>query len=99
MARRLHPTPALGAYPRGEAGTSWLASLDPAGERRRFGAPFGLRWPSGAGRCVVAIRGLQYHHGRLEIWAGCGVVPQSRYEDEWQEVLDKIQSVRAMWQV
>jgi menaquinone-specific isochorismate synthase len=99
VARRLHPTPALGAYPRGESGASWLASLDPHGERRRFGAPFGLRWPSGAGRCVVAIRGLQYHDGRLEIWAGCGVVPQSRYQDEWQEVLDKIQAVRALWQV
>jgi menaquinone-specific isochorismate synthase len=99
VARRLHPTPALGAYPRGEVGASWLASLDPRGERRRFGAPFGLRWPSGRGRCVVAIRGLQYHDGRVEIWAGCGVVPQSRYQDEWQEVLDKIQAVRALWQV
>jgi isochorismate synthase EntC len=99
VARRLHPTPALGAYPRGEVGASWLESLDPRGERRRFGAPFGLRWPSGRGRCVVAIRGLQYHDGRLEIWAGCGVVPRSRYEDEWQEVLDKIQAVRALWQV
>jgi isochorismate synthase EntC len=47
----------------------------------------------------VAIRGLQYHDGRVEIWAGCGVVPQSRYQDEWQEVLDKIQAVRALWQV
>jgi menaquinone-specific isochorismate synthase len=99
VARRLHPTPALGAYPRGDVGSSWLESLDPLGERCRFGAPFGLRWPSGAGRCVVAIRGLQYHDGRLEIWAGCGVVPQSRYEDEWQEVLDKIQAVRTLWQV
>lgn len=99
VARHLHPTPALGVYPRGAAGSAWLAGLDPRGERRRFGAPFGLRWPSGAGRCVVAIRSLQYRDGRLEIWAGCGVVAQSRYEDEWQEVLDKIQAVRALWSV
>jgi menaquinone-specific isochorismate synthase len=98
-ARRLHPTPALGVYPRGEVGSAWLSAIDPNGERGRFGAPFGLRWPSGAGRAVVAIRGLQYRAGRLEIWAGCGVVPQSRYEDEWQEVLDKIQAVRTMWDV
>jgi menaquinone-specific isochorismate synthase len=98
-ARRLHPTPALGVYPRGEAGAAWLAGIDPRGERRRFGAPFGLRWPSGAGRCVVAIRGLQYHDGRLEIWAGCGVVSGSRYEDEWREVLDKMQAVRTLWRV
>ena len=47
----------------------------------------------------MAIRNLQYEDGQLEIWAGCGVVPQSRYEDEWQEVLDKIQAVRALWGV
>ena len=99
VARRLHPTPALGVYPRNQDGVAWLASLDPAGERRRFGAPFGLRWPTGSGRAVVAIRNLQYREGQLEIWAGCGVVCESVYEDEWQEVLDKMQAVRALWGV
>ncbi len=99
VARRLHPTPALGVYPRCAEGAAWLAGIDPRGERRRFGAPFGLRWPSGAGRCLVAIRNLQYRDGRLEIWAGCGVVSRSRYADEWQEVLDKMQAVRALWGV
>jgi menaquinone-specific isochorismate synthase len=99
VARRLHPTPALGVYPRGPAGTEWLASIDPRGDRKRFGAPFGVRWAAGAGRCLVAIRSLQYRAGRFEIWAGCGVVPQSRYDAEWQEVLDKLQAVRALWGV
>lgn len=99
VACRLHPTPALGVYPRNAEGAAWLAGLDADGGRRRFGAPFGLRWPSGSGRAVVAIRNLQYQHGQLEIWAGCGVVAQSRYADEWQEVLDKMQAVRALWGV
>ena len=99
VARRLHPTPALGVYPRCEEGADWLAGIDPHGDRKRFGAPFGLRWPSGEGRCLVAIRNLQYCDGRLEIWAGCGVVPQSRYDEEWQEVLDKMHAVRALWDV
>lgn len=99
VARRLHPTPALGVYPRCQEGTDWLAGIDPHGDRKRFGAPFGLRWPSGDGRCLVAIRNLQYRDGRLEIWAGCGVVPQSRYDEEWQEVLDKMHAVRALWGV
>jgi menaquinone-specific isochorismate synthase len=99
VARRLHPTPALGVYPRSRGGADWLAGIDPHGDRKRFGAPFGLRWPSGAGRCLVAIRSLQYRDGRLEIWAGCGVVPQSRYDLEWQEVLDKMHAVRALWGV
>ncbi len=99
VARRLHPTPALGVYPRSREGADWLAGIDPHGDRKRFGAPFGLRWPSGDGRCLVAIRNLQYRDGRLEIWAGCGVVPQSRYDEEWQEVLDKMHAVRALWGV
>lgn len=99
LVRALHPTPALGVYPRGAAGTAWLASIDPDEARRRFGAPFGIRWPSGAGRVAVAIRNLQYHDGHVEIWAGCGVVPESRYDAEWQELLDKIQAVRTMWNV
>ena len=99
VARRLHPTPALGVYPRSLEGADWLAGIDPHGDRKRFGAPFGLRWPSGDGRCLVAIRSLQYCDGRLEIWAGCGVVPQSRYDQEWQEVLDKMHAVRALWGV
>ena len=99
VARRLHPTPALGVYPRCQVGADWLAGIDPHGDRMRFGAPFGLRWPSGEGRCLVAIRNLQYRSGRLEIWAGCGVVPQSRYDEEWQEVLDKMHAVRALWGV
>jgi menaquinone-specific isochorismate synthase len=99
VARRLHPTPALGVYPRNAVGASWLTSIDPGRDRQRFGAPFGLRWPSGAGRALVAIRNVQYAGGRLEIWAGCGVVAMSRYEDEWQEVLQKMQAVRALWAV
>jgi len=99
VARRLHPTPALGVYPRGAIGDAWLAAIDPTGDRKRFGAPFGLRLPSGGGRCLVAIRSLQYAAGRLEIWAGCGVVPLSRYADEWKEVLEKLQAVRTLWGV
>lgn len=99
VARRLHPTPALGVSPRSALGRAWLAAIDPGGERNRFGAPFGLRWPSGGGRVLVAIRNLQYARGRLEIWAGCGVVAMSRYDDEWREVLEKMDAVRALWGV
>ncbi len=97
LVRALHPTPALGVSPRGAAGDAWLRGIDPGGERRRFGAPFGIRWPSGDGRAAVVIRGLQYFEGHLEIWAGCGVVASSDYAAEWAEALDKLESVRTLW--
>ena len=97
IARHLHPTAALGSYPRGAAGSRWLEEIDPLGERGSFGAPFGFRYPDGTGRCLVAIRGIRYLGGRLEIWAGCGVVPSSRYDDEWREACDKIRAVRSLW--
>lgn len=99
LLRALHPTPALGVSPRGDAGRAWLHALDPEGERRRFGAPFGIRWPSGEGRAAVAIRNLQYLDGWVEIWAGAGVVKASEYDVEWNEVLDKMQAVRTLWGV
>ncbi len=47
--KALHPTPALGAYPK-EAGLHWLQVQDaqaPADQKRdRFGAPFGVIWPT-----------------------------------------------------
>ncbi len=77
VARRLHPTPALGVYPRGCEGQAWLASIDPLGERKRFGAPFGLRWPTGLGRAVVAIRNLQDKDGQLEIGLAAASFPRA----------------------
>jgi menaquinone-specific isochorismate synthase len=55
----LHPTPALGGEPRGAA-WQWLKGLQKYGERRRFGAPFGVITEDGFMRCLVAIRGIQW---------------------------------------
>ncbi len=99
LVRALHPTPALGVAPRGAAGTAWLRSIDSAGDRRRFGAPFGIRWPSGEGRAVVAIRNVQCSNGSLEIWAGAGVVSASEAGTEWREILDKMEAVRTLWRL
>lgn len=99
LVRALHPTPALGAAPRGAEAAAWLRGIDPAGDRRRFGAPFGIRWPGGEGRAAVAIRSLQCSGGHVEIWAGCGVVAASEDEAEWSEILQKMEAVRSLWGV
>ncbi len=96
LARQLHPTPALGAYPR-EEGMKWLASYQEKTERYRFGAPLGARWETGESRCVVAIRNLQWNSAQVFIGAGCGIISQSQLDREWRELQGKIHSVKKMF--
>lgn len=81
----LHPTAALGVYPRS---FPWqrLAQLPEAPHRGRFGAPFGVRTADGRFVCVVAIRGIQWDRSGTRLGTGVGLVPDSRFEDEWQEI-------------
>ncbi|MDJ0762545.1 MAG: chorismate-binding protein [Myxococcota bacterium] len=93
LIRALHPTPALGASPRGSA-DELLRELDAHAPRGRFGAPFALRNPDDDGVCVVAIRNVQWRFDTLQLAAGCGIVPASRFDDEWQELLEKQSTIR-----
>ncbi len=58
IVRRLHPTAALGVWPRTEAGERWLREADRGVKRRTFGAPFGVEWEDHRGLALVAIRNL-----------------------------------------
>jgi len=90
----LHPTPAIGAWPR-EAGWKWLRSQANAESRIRFGAPFGMMPPgSPCGRCLVAIRNLQWREGEAWLMAGSGIVSASQLDREWAELHSKLDSVQ-----
>ena len=95
LARDLHPTPALGLAPR-TVDFHWLKNLDGHMDRARFGAPFGVRWADGSGRCLVAIRNVQWVKGKTFLGVGCGVVPESQPSREWQELLNKQLAVKTM---
>jgi menaquinone-specific isochorismate synthase len=96
LVQRLHPTPALGAFPQQE-GRSFLLEQEKKVPRARFGAPFGLL-QEGESQCVVAIRNLQWTQKGVFLMAGCGITEESRLESEWEEVLVKMASVRAYFQ-
>lgn len=81
---RLHPTAALGGWPRQPA-VEWLQRQPFHVNRRRFGAPFGWQ-RAGAMTCVVAIRCLQWWGARALLSAGCGVVVGSEALKEWREL-------------
>lgn len=82
LIHRLHPTAALGGWPRAEA----LNFLREKGEPRgRFGAPFGfIRGEQML--AVVAIRSLQWQKNRAQVFSGAGVVSGSVAEREWREL-------------
>jgi len=90
----LHPTPALGAFPKAE-GLRWLESYSQGLDRWRFGAPFGAIDRSGQTQCWVAIRNLMWKEAGLSLGAGCGVIPASELNREWKELQAKIQSVKS----
>ncbi len=92
LVRALHPTPALGAYPRRE-GFSWLSQYEKQIPRKRYGAPAGIIKNDSA-KCFVGIRNVQWDETGMQIGAGCGVIAESNAKDEWNEILMKLQAIK-----
>lgn len=96
LVRRLHPTPALGACPRGEGALRKLVEY-----RRRlnvpedFGAPFGL-FHEGTFRALVAIRNVSWNGRDVYLPSGVGLVEGSRFDREWRELALKRNSVKSL---
>lgn len=92
----LHPTPALGTYPR-DAGDQWLIHWQSKIDRKRFGAPVGfVTEKAQEAGCYVGIRNIQWDKEGLAIGAGCGVVKDSRAEKEWEEAALKFLAIKKM---
>ncbi len=92
LVSALHPTPALGAYPK-EEGQEWLKGYNRLEPRGRYGAPAGVYSKErDQTTLVVAIRGVQWdkEHSRLGI--GAGVISESRFDSEWEELLRKMRA-------
>src|SRR2546427_378247 len=96
MVRRLHPTAALGVWPRTEAGERWLREADRGVRRRTFGAPFGLEREDHRGLAVVAIRNVQWLGDAMRIGSGAGLLAESRLEREFDELREKREQVNAL---
>jgi menaquinone-specific isochorismate synthase len=95
IVKALHPTPALGAFPR-IPGMQWLKSYQRYIQRERFGAPAGFLTHEGSAACYVAIRNVQWNQARMYIGAGCGIVPASQCESEWAEINLKLKATKDM---
>lgn len=91
----LHPTAALGLFPRSAESLKTFSVLGLQQERGQFGAPFGYIGLHD-GFMLVGIRNILWDKNRIELFAGCGVTAESQIEAEWNEVLDKQESVKKM---
>lgn len=93
----LHPTPALGAYPR-NSGVEWLKQYQHKIERKFYGAPVGIIDPNNhLYQFCVAIRNVQWNLSEMKIGAGCGIVEGSDFDREWLEIDLKIRSIKEVF--
>ncbi|MDQ3282060.1 MAG: chorismate-binding protein [Acidobacteriota bacterium] len=99
MVRRLHPTAALGVSPRTPTGERWLREADRGVKRRVFGAPFGIEREDRSALAVVAIRNVQWNGERVRVGSGAGLLPESRMEREFEELRQKRDQVKALFQI
>lgn len=89
LIKNLHPTPAVGGYPRDEA-TRHIQDIEQI-ERGWYSAPVGWFNLNGSGEFAVAIRSALLHEHKAHLYAGCGIVADSDPQKEWHETLMKFE--------
>ena len=68
--------------------------------RERFGAPFGVlsgEETQGMSWILVGIRSLQFYKESVRVWTGAGILKESIFENEWQELNLKKEAVLKRW--
>ena len=94
VLRALHPTPAVGGYPRAEA-LQEIRALEPF-DRGWYAGPVG--WiGSGASEFAVGIRSGLVRENRVALFSGAGIVAGSVPENEWAEIEQKIGDFTGMF--
>ncbi len=87
VLRALHPTPAVGGYPRAEA-LEEIRALEQF-DRGWYAGPVGWIGADGA-EFAVGIRSGLVRRNRLALFSGAGIVAGSVPEGEWAEIEQKI---------
>lgn len=97
LVQVLHPTPALGAYPKSK-GKEWLETYNQQVPRFRYGAPCGIvDKERDFAKLYVAIRNVQLFGDTQAIFAGCGIVKGSAFLTEMQEIELKFNAIKSIF--
>ncbi len=92
LVKLLHPTSALGVFPKSYF-EEWKTYLTIGSKRAHYGAPFGVLFSDAKFSCLVGIRNLEWNKDGSYLGTGCGIVADSCWEKEWQELLEKKEAV------
>jgi isochorismate synthase len=92
LARRLHPTPAVGGSPR-TAALAWLGRHERHGRGWYTGA-FGWLDADGDGELSVVLRCGIVRESSVELFAGAGIVAESEPAQEMDETEWKLRTMR-----
>lgn len=96
VLEHLHPTPAVGGYPRATA--LRLIREREGLDRGWYAGPIGWLDARGEGEFAVAIRSALLHGSEAALFAGCGIVADSDPEREYAESCLKLRSVLSVLQ-
>jgi len=83
LVERLHPTPAVGGFPR-HAALQWIQAHEDL-DRGWYAGPIGWINPEGEGEFAVAIRSAVMSGSEAVLFAGCGIVAGSDPDQEYAE--------------
>jgi menaquinone-specific isochorismate synthase len=83
ILKTLHPTPAVGGYPRDKA-VPYIRELENF-DRGWYAGPVGWINAAGEGEFAVAIRSGLIKKNEAHFFAGCGIVEHSDPQKEWDE--------------
>jgi menaquinone-specific isochorismate synthase len=89
LARRLHPTPAVGGTPR-RAALDTIRALE-GFDRGRYAGPVGWVDARGDGEWAIALRGAELDGTCARLVAGAGIVAGSDPGAEWAETQAKLE--------
>lgn len=93
VLRALHPTPAVGGFPR-EATLDALQAVEPF-DRGLYAGPVGWIGPRGA-ELAVGIRSGLVEGRSLHLYSGAGIVAGSEPAAEWREIEQKLSGFLAV---
>ena len=96
LLERLHPTPAVGGYPRSDA-LAWIRRHEGI-DRGWYAGPVGWIDAEGDGDFAVGIRSALLDRYGATLYAGCGIMGDSRPEDEFAESELKLRPMLAALQ-